>query len=337
MKQLKNWKNQHRRIVAFFEGFSIAIFFVVVISQFVFFSHIKITLPKMAEVLPSVLVMLTNQERAMQDINTLETSSLLTVAAQAKANDMATREYFSHVSPEGLTPWFWLDGVNYPYEKAGENLAVNFVDSEDVIKGWLQSPTHKANIMSEKYEEIGIATAQGKYKGKQAIYIVQYFGTQKKSQNQILLLNSSTPNVNSNNETVVVVENDNDRVLGLEFESQEKIITEETIISAPEIAEPEIIELAVLDLSPVVVVTEEDNTSSPEISEEVSITDQLLSAPRTIVTTLLLFLLLVVTLKLAFVIHLRHPRLVAVLFTLLVLIAILLYINNTSLFQGDIL
>ena len=60
-----------------------------------------------------------------------------------KAQDMATLGYFAHVSPDGKTPWYWIEKVGYDYQYAGENLAINFSDSKDVTNAWMASPLHK--------------------------------------------------------------------------------------------------------------------------------------------------------------------------------------------------
>lgn len=90
---------------------------------------------------------------------------------------MASKEYFSHNSPEGVTPWHWFKEAGYNFLYAGENLAINFTDSTDVEKAWLESPTHRANIMNVEFREIGMATVKGVYKNYPTIYIVQMFGT----------------------------------------------------------------------------------------------------------------------------------------------------------------
>jgi hypothetical protein len=89
---------------------------------------------------------------------------------------MAKHGYFAHTSPAGVAPWDWFRRVGYAYIRAGENLAVNFVDSEDVIEAWLRSPKHRENIMNGLYEEIGIGTARGTYEGQETVFIVQLFG-----------------------------------------------------------------------------------------------------------------------------------------------------------------
>ncbi|MBI2627013.1 MAG: hypothetical protein HYW77_02100 [Parcubacteria group bacterium] len=129
-----------------------------------------------AAIFSIVLVDSTNSERQKVNEPTLKINPLLEEAARLKAEDMAKKEYFAHTSPEGISPWFWLKKVGYNYSRAGENLAVHFVDSQDVVNAWMKSPSHKANILNENYTEIGIATAKGIYKGSEGIFVVQFFG-----------------------------------------------------------------------------------------------------------------------------------------------------------------
>lgn len=123
------------------------------------------------------IISLTNQARSEYQLGTLSHSSILDKAAQAKAEDMLARGYFAHTSPEGATPWEFIEGAGYNYIAAGENLAVNFTQAEGVSEAWLNSPSHKANILNKNYEEIGIGIAQGEYKGKQSVFVVQMFGS----------------------------------------------------------------------------------------------------------------------------------------------------------------
>lgn len=127
----------------------------------------------LAAVYAETLVTLANKSRVIE----LKVNPVLVKAAQNKADDMAAKGYFSHVTPEGKTPWQWISEAGYNYVYAGENLAVNFTESEDVNKAWLNSPTHRANIVNTKFTEIGIATAEGLYNGRKATYVVQMFGT----------------------------------------------------------------------------------------------------------------------------------------------------------------
>ncbi|MSU73733.1 CAP domain-containing protein [Candidatus Kaiserbacteria bacterium] len=128
-----------------------------------------------AAVLPAALTDLTNADRAAAGHARLTPDAHLTQAAQKKAEDMAAKGYFAHISPEGKSPWYWLDAVGYEYTYAGENLAINFTDSLDVEEGWMNSPAHHANIVKPEYTQIGIGTAQGIYEGKETTFVVELF------------------------------------------------------------------------------------------------------------------------------------------------------------------
>lgn len=131
----------------------------------------------LASVLPGALVALTNQDRAMIGLIGVTEDSLLDKAAQAAAEDMATKGYFAHVSPEGKDPWYWLNQVGYDYSYAGENLAVNFSDSREVETAWMASPTHRANIEKSQYTKVGFGTANGMYEGRDTTFVVSFFAT----------------------------------------------------------------------------------------------------------------------------------------------------------------
>jgi hypothetical protein len=129
----------------------------------------------LAAVVPSEVIALTDEERAKNNIGQLSENKLLDAAAQAKAADMAQKGYFSHTGPDGKLPWQWISQAGYHYQYAGENLAVRFVDSADVVNAWMASPTHRANIVKPVYQEIGVGVAIGNFEGQPASYVVQYF------------------------------------------------------------------------------------------------------------------------------------------------------------------
>lgn len=134
----------------------------------------------MAAVLPAVLADLTNQERHSEKLQSLTTNPILVKAATMKAEDMASKGYFAHTSPEGKTPWYWLELAGYDYQYAGENLAINFTDSKDVTKAWMDSPTHKANIVKGNYTEMGTGVAFGMYEGKETVFVAQVYANPAK-------------------------------------------------------------------------------------------------------------------------------------------------------------
>jgi len=130
----------------------------------------------LASVLPGVVAVLTNEARSVQSLDPLTENPVLARGAQLKADDMAEKGYFSHTGPDGEQPWKWFREAGYRYEYAGENLGVNFDESEDVVDAWLKSPTHRANILKHDFTEIGIGIATGTYKGREAVFVVQFFG-----------------------------------------------------------------------------------------------------------------------------------------------------------------
>ena len=133
----------------------------------------------LSAVVTSVLTTLTNEERQSLQLSALEINPLLAEAARLKAEDMATKSYFAHTSPEGLTPWYWLGEVGYAYNYAGENLAINFTDSQDVTQAWMNSPSHRANIVMAGYTQIGTGVATGIYEGRETIFVAQFYGNPK--------------------------------------------------------------------------------------------------------------------------------------------------------------
>lgn len=117
-----------------------------------------------------------NNIRLEQGLGSLATSSRLMQAAQMKAEDMVARGYFAHTSPDGISPWHWFYKADYKPRFAGENLALSFSLKADIVKHWLDSPSHKRNIMKENYTETGFGIAEGIYNGRKAYYIVELFG-----------------------------------------------------------------------------------------------------------------------------------------------------------------
>ena len=97
---------------------------------FFFLTRVSIFLSQtdyLAAIYPKLLEALANESRQSSLVEkTLSVNTLLEEAARLKAEDMAKNGYFSHTSPDGKTPWHWLDRVGYAFKYAGENLAINF-------------------------------------------------------------------------------------------------------------------------------------------------------------------------------------------------------------------
>ncbi|MCD4811957.1 CAP domain-containing protein [bacterium] len=129
-----------------------------------------------SNITPSTIVSLTNQERVASGLNELRTNSQLSSAAMAKAQNMLDEQYWDHFGPNGESPWQFIIASGYSYVYAGENLAKGFRTSEGVMEAWMASPTHKENILSGNYKDIGVAVLDGVLLGKQTTLVVQMFG-----------------------------------------------------------------------------------------------------------------------------------------------------------------
>ena len=122
------------------------------------------------------VVKLTNQKRVEAGLSQLTLNMVLSNAAQAKGNDMIVKDYWAHVAPDGTEPWKFFSNFGYKYKYAGENLARDFSNASTAMDAWMNSPTHRENILNPKYKEIGIGVIEGDLAGSDTTIIVQFFG-----------------------------------------------------------------------------------------------------------------------------------------------------------------
>lgn len=130
-----------------------------------------------ANISPSEVIRLTNEKRAQNGLPALSENPILSRAALAKGTDMFNKNYWAHVGPDGTTPWSFFTSFGYSYKYAGENLARDFTNPSSAVDAWMASSTHRANILSTKYKEIGVAVLDGNLGGADTTLIVQFFGT----------------------------------------------------------------------------------------------------------------------------------------------------------------
>ncbi len=122
---------------------------------------------------------------------------------------MFTQDYWAHFSPKGKTPWDFIISSGYEYKLAGENLARDFDDSSSVVEAWMNSSSHKDNILKNDYEDIGFAIVNGKLNGEETTLVVQMFGTSsitqiaQESQESEIQFNASVQNQDSVEGTTV--------------------------------------------------------------------------------------------------------------------------------------
>ena len=123
------------------------------------------------------LLLETNEDRADDGKRPLTYDAELEQAAQKKAQDMASRDYWSHVAPGGKQPWDFAKESGYTYEAIGENLAYGFATPNDVIGGWMKSQEHRMNMLDAGYSEVGfgvVKAADFQDKGPQTIVVALY-------------------------------------------------------------------------------------------------------------------------------------------------------------------
>jgi hypothetical protein len=144
------------------------------------------------------LLRYTNERRAKVGLKPLKMNPTLSRAAERKAHDMFDVGYWAHVSPMGTKPWDFILSEGYDYTYAGENLAKNFSNSKDVVNAWYESPTHRDNLLSANYDDIGFAIVNGVLDGYETTLVVQMFGRTR----QPAYLASGEELINSGEQTV---------------------------------------------------------------------------------------------------------------------------------------
>lgn len=134
---------------------------VVVIAIFIF-SLVSLVAVNASEINAENIVNLVNKERSAYGLSALKVNQELENAAVEKSKDMLFRNYFDHYA-FGQTPWMFIIRAGYNYSIAGENLAKGFSTSEGVVNAWMNSASHRENILNPQYQEIGVGVVKGSF------------------------------------------------------------------------------------------------------------------------------------------------------------------------------
>lgn len=335
------------------------VLFLLVVMQHAAFQ----SLAHRAAVITAVLIDLANDSRVGAQAPHLTYNAQLQAAAQLKANDMAAKGYFAHQSPDGKMPWDWIALVGYPYVYAGENLAVDFNDSKEVNQAWLNSPTHRANLLNPHFTEIGIATAEGMYQGRPTTFVVQLFGNRDSAPERGLLASAEAELPVARVETLPL-----DVVEGGEGNDAE-VLGESVVVSAPreETPAPQTItppKPRAEEVLPKKSVAAVSDTVSPENvsradsapptpivlpAEELPVHgdsystwfERMLSAPLTTLTTVYALLALMLLGSLAYAVRYEvthhHAIHAAEVFLVILILVGLLYVGGTYFFPAPII
>lgn len=115
-----------------------------------------------------ILLATINDLRANEGLKPYAINGTLNHSARLKSAHIIAKGYWAHVAPDGTTPWDFFNEVGYKYETAGENLARNFSCDEQMVSAFMESPTHRDNILNPYYKEIGI--------GREGDIVTLHFG-----------------------------------------------------------------------------------------------------------------------------------------------------------------
>ena len=127
-----------------------------------------------------------NAARAKNGEAPLKWEEQLAVVARAHSDDMTSRGYFSHDTPEGLGPSDRIDRAGYSCWKGShyglaENIAIETTlgdldrTAAEAIRGWMNSPGHRTNLLGGEYDRTGVGVSFGTWRGYQAVYLTQVF------------------------------------------------------------------------------------------------------------------------------------------------------------------
>jgi uncharacterized protein YkwD len=123
------------------------------------------------------IIVAVNKEREIAGLNKLRVNEKLSRAASAKSEHMREYSYFSHIHSQTGKKWSdFIIQEDYDYIVAGENLANGFYNVNDMVEAWMNSPTHRENILNDNVDETGVGISYGELDGVRTIFVTQTFG-----------------------------------------------------------------------------------------------------------------------------------------------------------------
>lgn len=125
-----------------------------------------------------------NRERERYNKPDLITSGVLADIAWRKSLAMSKNGFLQHSPEASGSLWPFFREAGYVYKYAGENLAVNIKTEEEIVYSWMNSTTHRQNILSDNFSEIGVAITYGNYMGETSPFITAYFAQPKETESK---------------------------------------------------------------------------------------------------------------------------------------------------------
>jgi uncharacterized protein YkwD len=169
---------------------ALAVYVIILVILNLFFGNLTVT-KSFALLDEQQIIEAHNLEREKVGLSPLRYNETLSISAKAKGEAMLAADCWSHYCPDGKSPWDFFDDANYDYSYAGENLAEGFSEVDAVMRAWMNSKTHKENILKKYFSEIGLAIIYGDYQGMEDnAIIVVHFGKPKIEQASAQLLDT---------------------------------------------------------------------------------------------------------------------------------------------------
>ena len=113
------------------------------------------------EISAESIVAAMNAERRQRGLRELRLDPRLNAAAADRTRDMFAKGYFNHVAPDGTQPFVWVRNHHYRYATIGENLADGYRSARAVVDGWMRSPGHRANVLGNSFQDVGLSIVRG--------------------------------------------------------------------------------------------------------------------------------------------------------------------------------
>jgi len=134
----------------------------------------KISIPEAAplESFEAEVIRLINRERTSRGLPALTNNWQLSRVARYKSQDMIDKNYFSHQSPTYGSPFDMMEAFGLRFSAAAENIAYGQRTAQEVVNAWMNSPGHRANILSRSYTQTGVGAAK---KANGTLYWTQMF------------------------------------------------------------------------------------------------------------------------------------------------------------------
>lgn len=169
--------NDYRSKLMHIDGLSYYLFIIMIISLLYRFTPLVNVLGIATDMSVARLYELTNQKRAENGAGPLQHNGILDNAACDKAQKMIAGNCWAHFCPNGASPWTSIANAGYRYAFAGENLCKNFSNSEGCVNAWMNSPSHRKNMLKSGYRDVGFCVMNGNISGEDTTLVVQMFGT----------------------------------------------------------------------------------------------------------------------------------------------------------------